>query len=361
MDGFAVLSSDLSDASPSSPVKLRKVGGPALGDAPKRPLKSGEAHSVLTGGFIPAGADAVVQVETVKADADSVTFSNPVEKGEFVYSRGRDVKKGEKVLEAGRVLRGTDLVLIGSLHIDKVPVYVRPRVALLPTGDELSERIADTEPGKVAETHTFLLTRLILGAGAIPVRLPIARDDAGEIKRSIRVALRAADIVLTVAGSSVSETDVTEDAINGAGTPGVLVHGMKVTRGRVMGFGVANGKAVIILPGPIQGALNAFVVMAYPLIRAHLGRGFEAPQSVPAVLAGDWDAGKRFRSFTKVVYVRTSTDGPAVTAQPSYGETEKVTFLTQNDGYVLVGEDTVVLKKGDPVRVHLLPGLSYLS
>jgi molybdopterin molybdotransferase len=361
MDGFAVLSSDLSDASPSSPVKLRRMEGPALGDAPKRPLKKGEAHSVLTGGFIPTGADTVVQMETVKADPDSVTFSNPVERGEFVYSRGRDVKKGEKVLDAGRILRGTDLVLIGSLHTERVPVCSKPRVAIIPTGNELSEKIRGTEPGKVAETHTFLLTRLIEGAGAIPVRMPITRDDAGEIRQSIRVALRVADLVLTVAGSSVSETDVTEEAINASGEPGVLVHGMKVTRGRVMGFGVANGKAVIILPGPIQGALNAFTVMAYPLIRAFLGRGYESPPSIPAMMADDWDAGKRFRTFTKVVYVKTDTDGAVVTVHPSYGETEKVTFLTQNDGYLLVGEDTVVMKKGDPVRVHLLPGLSYMS
>ena len=361
MDGFAVLSSDLSGASPSSPVKLRKVEGPALGDAPKRPLKKGEAHAVLTGGFIPAGADTVVQMETVKADSESVTFSNAVERGEFVYAWGRDVNKGERVLEAGRILRGTDLVLIGSLHMDRVPVCSKPRVAIIPTGNELSEKISGTEPGKVAETHTFLLARLIEGAGGIPVRMPITRDDADEIRQSIRVALRAADLVLTVAGSSVSETDVTEEAINASGEPGVLVHGMKVTRGRVMGFGVANGKAVIILPGPIQGALNAFIVMAYPLIHAFLGRGYESPPSIPAVMADDWDAGKRFRTFTKVVYVRTNADGAVVTVQPSYGETEKVTFLTQNDGYLLVGEDIVVMKKDDPVRVHLLPGLSYLS
>ena len=66
------------------------------------------------------------------------------------------------------------------------------------------------------------------------------------------VGLRVADLVLTVAGSSVSETDLVEQAINGAGRPGVLVHGMKVHRGRVMGFGVAGGKAVVILPGPIR-------------------------------------------------------------------------------------------------------------
>jgi molybdenum cofactor synthesis domain-containing protein len=358
MDGFAVRSSDLAAASASSPVRLRKVEGSALGEIPKRILKRGEAHSILTGGFLPAGADAVVQVERVRVSSDAVEVLIPAAKGEFVYPGGRDVKKGDRVLEAGRTLRGPDLVLLGSLHMEAIPVYAKPRVAIIPTGNELSESIGNTEPGKVAETHTLLLSKLVEGAGAIPVHMPIVRDDAGEIGQSISVGLRVADIVLTVAGSSVSDTDLADQAINSAGRPGVLVHGMKVHRGRVMGFGVAAGKAVVILPGPIQGAVNAFVVMVYPLIRAMLGRGFESPPSIPARVGNDWDVGKRYRDFTKVVYVRMKTEGEEIIVEPSIGETEKITFLTQSDGYLIVGEETTALKKGEPVRVHRLSGLS---
>ncbi len=361
MDGFAVRSSDTSHATPASPVGLRVVRGSGLGVLSRRELRRGDAYSVLTGGFVPPGADSVVQAEKVKVNAGMVSFSNPVEKGEFIYPRGRDVKRGEKVLAAGRVLRGTDLVLLGSLHMDRVRVHARPRVAIVPTGNELSENVRDTEPGKVAETHSLLLAKLVEGAGGLAIQMPIARDDSDEIRRSIRAGLKVADVVLTIAGSSVSDTDFTEDAINRAGAPGVMVHGMRVHRGRVMGFGVARGKAVVILPGPIQGAVNAFALMAYPLIRAFLGRGFEPPPAIPAIMGNDWDAGRRYRDFTKVVYVRIGAEGGTVTVNASVGETEKVTFLTQSDGYLLVGENTTTLNKGDPVRVHLLPGLSPFS
>ena len=123
MDGFAVRSSDLASASPSSPLRLRRVAGSALGETPERALKEGEAHSILTGGFLPAGADAVVQTERVNLATDWVEVSSPPSRGEFVYHRGRDVKKGDKVLQAGRTLRGPDLVLLGSLHMESVPVY----------------------------------------------------------------------------------------------------------------------------------------------------------------------------------------------------------------------------------------------
>ncbi len=360
MDGFAVRSSDLAQATPGNPVELRRIEGSALGERPRRALKEGEAHSILTGGFVPAGADSVVQAERVKVSDGVVSFFGPVEPSEFVYPRGRDVKKGEKVLEAGRTIRGTDLVLLGSLHLERVPVYAKPRVAIIPTGSELSEKIGATEPGRVAETHTLLLSRLVEGAGGTPVHMPIVRDDADEIRESIRVGLRVAEVVLTLAGTSVSESDLTEEAINSSGKPGVLVHGMKVTRGRVMGFGVAGGKAIVILPGPIQGAVNAFALLGYPLIRALLGRGFESPPSIAARISNDWEAPRRFSHFTKVVFVKTQTDCDPLAVEASMGETENVMFLTRNDGYLLLGESVMTLKKGESVRVHLLPGLSSL-
>jgi molybdopterin biosynthesis enzyme len=106
--------------------------------------------------------------------------------------------------------------------------------------------------------------------------------------------------------------------------------------------------------------VNAFVVMVYPLIRALLGRGFESPPSIPARVGSDWDVGKRYRDFTKVVYVRMKTEGEEVIVEPSIGETEKITFLTQSDGYLIVGEATTALKNGELVRVHRLAGLSSL-
>jgi molybdenum cofactor synthesis domain-containing protein len=358
MDGFAVRSSDLAGATEDRPVSLRLVRGSKLGFVPKKTVKIGEAHTILTGGFVPSGADAIVQVERTKSSGGKVVFARGPARGEFVYAAGRDVKKGEVILRKGRLLRGSDQVLLGSLHLENVPVYAKPRVAILPTGDELTEDIRDERPGKVVETHSFLLSRLIQGAGGTPVQMPIAKDDLVEITESISAALATSDIVLTLAGSSVGEADLTSSAIDALGKPGVLVHGMKVHRGRVMGFGVVGGKAIIILPGPIQGAANAFSLMAYPLIRAFLGLGFEQPASIPASMGNSWDAGDRYRDFSKVVYVKVDTSGKEVKVFASVGETEKMTFLTRNDGYLLIDEKTTSLKKGDAVRVHLLPGLS---
>ena len=359
MDGYAVRASDLSGASPDNPVRLRVVKGPPLGVLPRRRVKQGDAQTVLTGGFIPPGADAVVQVERTELSGRRVVFRRAASRGDFVFAAGRDVSKGDVVLRRGRVLRGQDLVLIGSLHRDRVPVFAKPRVAVIPTGSELTEDILDDRPGKVVETHGLLLSKLIAEAGGLPVQMPVAKDDLGAIRSALRVALRTADIVLTLAGSSVGEADLTETAIDSLGEPGVVVHGMKVHRGRVMGFGVVKGRAVVILPGPIQGAVNAFAVMAYPLIRSFLGRGFEEPPSIPAVMANSWEA-DRYPDFTKVLYAKLETTGREARVRVSTAETEKMTFLTQNDGYILADEKTAALARGDPVRFYVLPGLSSL-
>jgi len=325
---------------------------------PRIAVRKGGAQTVLTGGFMPPGADAVVPVERTTTSEGRVAFTKSPERGEFVYTAGRDVRKGEIVLQRGRTVRGPDLVLMGSLHFARVPVYAKPRVAVVPTGNELTEDISEVKPGRVVETHSFLISRLIEGAGGITVQMPIARDDLGEIRDCIRAALKVSDIVLTLAGSSVGEADLTGSAIDALGKPGILVHGMKVHRGRVMGFGAVAGKAIIILPGPVQGAVNAFAIMAYPLIRSFLGKGFEEPPSIPAVMGNAWEANERYPDFTKVVYVKLDVTGAGVEVHASVGETEKMTLLTRNDGYVLVDEATTSLRKGDRVRVHLLPGFS---
>ncbi|HEV2390263.1 MAG TPA: hypothetical protein VGS04_06015, partial [Nitrososphaerales archaeon] len=118
-----------------------------------------------------------------------------------------------------------------------------------------------------------------------------------------------------------------------------------------------------ILPGPIQGALNAFIVLGYPLIRYHLGKGLEQPPALVATMGEDWDATGKFKDFDQVVYLRLTKD-PAtggLLALPSSGETEKVSFLVSKNAYALVPGGDAHLAKGDRIEARLLPGFSRLD
>jgi len=364
-DGFAVRSADTLGANDGSQVSLalrRGAGRPGL--LPKGRLGRGEAMKVLTGGFVPTGADAVVPVEDASAVGREIRIGRPVEPGEHVYPAGSDVRKGERILKAGRALMGQDLVLLASLRFKTIAAFRRPRVAILPTGSELTADIGDSRNGKVVESHSLLLERLVQEAGGVPTTFPIAPDEKRALARALGEALKRSEIVFTLAGSSVGEPDLVESTIRGFGKAAtVLVHGIRVNRGRVMGFAVVSGKPVVILPGPIQGALNAFIVLGYPLIRYHLGMGLEQPPAVAATMGEDWDATGKFKDFDQVVYLRLTKDPDSggLLALPSSGETEKISFLVSKNAYALVPGNDPHLAKGDRVEAHLLPGFSRLE
>jgi molybdopterin molybdotransferase len=365
-DGFAVMSADTVGATRDFPAILVLVKGASrVGLSPTGRVGPGQAMRVPTGGFLPVGADAVVPLEDASPWGGKVHVSRRVEVGSQVYPAGSDVRKGERILEAGRTLMGQDLVLLASLHFERVAAFRRPSVAILPTGSELTTDIGERRSGKVVESHSLLLGRLVEEAGGIPATLQIAPDEGPALSRAIRQGLRRHDVLLTLAGSSVGEPDLVEAAIRGFGkSTTALVHGMRVNRGRVMGFAVVGGKPVVILPGPIQGALNAFIVLAYPLIRYHLGMGLEQPPSVAATVREDWDATGRFRDFDQVVYLRLTkgqTPNDGLLATPSAAETEKVSFLVSKNAYVLLSGKDPHLRKGERIQAHLLPGFSRLE
>jgi molybdopterin biosynthesis enzyme len=399
-DGYAVISTDTQGASPAKPITLVLVGGGARGEKkeerqrrgggkatppagvrpgviPRGTLRHGRAMTVLTGGYLPKGADAVVPLEDLQQQQqqqrhDSILVQKPVARGEHVYEAGADVGRGECILRVGRELRGQDLVLLASLHVGRITVFKRPRVAILPTGSELTSNISSGRTtrrgGTVVESNSLLLRQVVAGAGGEPVPLGIVRDDRDALALALKRALRENDIVFTLAGSSVGGPDLVDSTIRGFGrATTALVHGLKVNRGRVMGFAMVYGKPIVILPGPIQGALNAFIVLGYPLIRYHLGRGLEPPPSLALRVGADWEPTGRFKHFDQVVYL-TLVQDPAgrqgeLVAMPSGGETEKVSFLISKDAYTLLpggGGGQARMTRGELVLVHLLPGFSSL-
>lgn len=363
MDGFAVSANDIKDASDSNPVTLRIIKKKLSGKVQSGQLLSRRAYRIFTGGYLPRRTDTVVALETVRAvSRDWITILDSVQKGSFVCASGTDVKKGSLLLHRGYVLREQDVALLAMIQIRRVAVYRKPRVAIIPTGDELTDNIDETESGKTLNTNTHIISRLVQESGGICLDLGSTPDDVNKIRNKIKFALEQTDITLTTAGSSMGEYDVVEQSINSLGRPGILVHGVRLDRGRVTGVGVLMGKPVIMLPGPIQGAVNAFIVFVQPLLRYLSGLPrFEGPRLV-GTLTEKWEARKKFRDFAKILHVNAwlSREG-SIIAAPITGETALMTVLTKANGYLLVPEMTTVIEAGEKIFINLLPGLSFAS
>jgi molybdopterin molybdotransferase len=362
MDGFAVLANNIKHASDAGPVTLKIVGNAGLEQVPKGVLHTGEAYRIFTGGYLPKGADTIVPVEYTRKSRDKVEILASLPKGSFVSPVGKDVQRESLLLKRGSILRAQDVALLAMVRINRVPVFRKPRVAIIPTGDELTDNLDEIKRGKILNTNSHIISRLVQEGGGVPLDLGVTPDNVSSLRKKIRFALEKTDIIITSAGSSVGEYDVVERSINSLGRPGLLAHGVKLDRGRVAGVGVLKGKPIIILPGPIQGAVNAFIVFAQPLLQYLSGLPEFNGLRIAGILTEKWEARKKFRNFTKIAYVRAwLTKEGNVMASPITGETAIMTVLTRANGYLLLPEKTTTIEPGEKVDINVLPGISYAS
>lgn len=354
MDGFAVRSEDLKGTSKSRPAKLDIIGQSGLGEAEPKELGRGDAIRVATGSRIPNGADTIVQAELAEIRGSKLLVGTMHDSGAYIYGKGQDVKRGEVVLVRGRPIRSQDIGLLLGLGILKVKVWRRPRVAVLATGSELTDAARPTK-GKTRDSHSPVFLQLVKAQGCQPVSLGIAEDEPEAVSAKLRKGLKQSDFVLTLGGTSVGGYDVVGDSVSRL-NPDVFFHGIRMDRGRVTGIAVVNGRPVLMMPGPIQGAMNAFLLFGVPLIR-HLGGRTGPELTLRSRLSDDWKARRGFVNFQKVVHVRLRV-GEGLAADPLSGATESMRVLRDADGYFVVPEGVASLKAGSSVDVNLLPGFS---
>jgi molybdopterin molybdotransferase len=246
MDGYALCAEDTFGANDRSPVALR------LEDSGEE-VRSGTARRVHTGSELPEGADAVVMVEDTDAVGDDIEVFTAVAEGENVAPVGEDVSGGQELYEPGHRLRPSDLGLLKSTGITDVEVYDRPRVSVVPTGEELVQ--SDPDPGEVIETNGLTVSRLVERWGASATYRDIVTDDPTALHSAIERDLDH-DVVVTTGGSSVGERDYLPEVLSEVGE--ILVHGVALKPGHPVALGIAEGTPVLGLPGyPVACIVNA--------------------------------------------------------------------------------------------------------
>ena len=364
MDGFALKSCETLPASKSNPVEFKiSTAISILGKSTFHILKNGEAYRIQTGGYLPSGADAIVPIENVNQINDNnISINNPCKKGQFIFEKGEDIKNKEIILKKGQTIRIQDASYITNLNYCTVPVFRKPRIAIIPTGTELTDEIKENnDQNKVINTNSPIIAKIIDEIGGISMDYGVTPDEQDILKRKIDSSLKESDIVITIGGSSAGKQDIVEKTINLMGDPGVIVHGVKLDRGRVSGLAVINNKPIIILPGPIQGTLNGFIVFVRPLIRLFLGQSQKNNFVIHAIMTNNWSAREKFKNFTKILYVRVSRESFGFKATPNIGETQSISLLVKSNGYVILSEGKTNIESGEIVEVNLIPGFSYIK
>jgi len=263
MDGYAVLATDTSGASRSSPVRLRIIGELAAGYVAETGVTPGTAICIMTGAPIPSGADAVVRVEDTEAEGGWVKIFAEAPAGQYVRPAGEDVRRGELVLRRGTIVRPQEVGMLATLGHKEVRVTRRPRVAILATGDEVVEIDAPLAPGKIRNANSYSNAAQVVKYGGTPVLLGIAHDRVEELTGKIRDGLaRGVDLFLTSGGVSVGDFDLVKGVLATEGKMDFWRVRMKP--GKPLAFGRIGGVPVLGLPGNPVSVMVSFEMFVRP-------------------------------------------------------------------------------------------------
>ncbi len=352
LDGYAVRSSDLRNASQTSRVVLRLVGESILGEPCHLTIGSGQAVLVATGSRMPHGADAVVMVEHISILPENmIEVHSPVPLGEGVTQKGTDFTPGRRVLPKGRQLRPEDIGALKALGLSKVLVVRRIRVGVLSTGNELVNSRRKDKGAKILDINRPIISAMVKELGAEPIDLGIARDDAREISQALKKGLRSSDVILVTAGSSVGKKDLVPSCINRLGKPGMLVHGIAMRPAMPTGLAVVNRKPIVSLPGFPVSAIVAFRTFVTPLLTKLSGSTTPMEHSIRAILKERISGAPNLRTFVRV---RVEKGPSGFLAWPlKVQRSSLLTTMVDANGIVTISESVGAIEAGQEVDVSL--------
>jgi len=340
MDGIAVRAADTVGAGGTTPLLLPPT-----------------AYDVVdTGDALPPGRDAVVMredmhlVDTPGGHAAELLAAVPPY--QHVRSVGEDVSAGELLLPEGHRLRPVDVAAAAAAGATTLAVRRRPRVVVLPTGDEVVPVGGHARPGEVLDTNSLMLAAQARDAGCEASCRPVQPDDPGRIADAVRAAAAEADLVIVVAGSSAGRDDHTARVVAGAGV--LAVHGVAVRPGHPVVLGVVDGTPVLGAPGyPVSAALT-FDIFAAPLLASLEGVAPAARPETTARLARKLPSVVGMEDWVRV---RLGLVGDRVVATPLPRGAGVLTSLVRADGLLVVPVGVEGHHPGEEVRVRLLRDL----
>lgn len=341
MDGFAVRAGDV-------PGVLRVIETVAAGGVPRLVVGEGTATRIMTGAPVPDGADAVVMVEdTEPVGTDAVRIRVGAALGQHLRPRGSEVPRGRVVLTRGRTMTAGAIGVCAALGVPSVAVAVRPRVAILSTGDEVVQPGFPLGPGQIHSSNGHALAALVREAGCEPVHLGDVPDDPAAIGAAFRTAVRA-DVVLSTGGVSVGDYDHVKGVL---AELGIAMDFWRVAMkpGKPLAYGVLGGTPIFGLPGNPVSCMVNFYQFVRPVLRSMLGDPTPFLPVVDAELVG---RSPRKPGRPELVRVRLFREGGAIKAEVA-GHQGSAGVLSMADahGFALISGEATELSGRIAVQV----------
>lgn len=340
-DGFAVRSAD-------PPGELKIIGEVRAGQVFDGAIDAGEAVEIMTGAPMPQGADAVVMVEHTERTGDRVRVGRKAP-GDNFSPRGVEARAGAVVLEAGRRLGFAEVALLAMVGRECVQVFRKPRVAVLPTGDEIVEAKDRPEPFQIRNSNAWSLAAQVERAGGSPEILPIARDNYESTRNMIERGLDA-DLLLLSGGVSAGKYDIVEKVLADLGAE-FFFDRVKIQPGQPLVYGFlqrgADAKQFFGLPGNPASTMVTFEVFARAAVELLAGAN-DAP--LPLLRAKLTAKFRHKPGLTRFLPARLSLDGSTVSPLQWQGSGDVVSLARAN-AFLVAEADRESWQEGEDIRV----------
>jgi molybdopterin molybdotransferase len=350
MDGYALHAEDTEQA----PARLKLTGEVRAGGGEPGSILPGEAKAIMTGAPVPQGADAVQVIERVQLSADrrEVVILETVAKGENIRRRGSDAAEGDVVLEVGRVVGPAEIAVLAAFGRTEIPVWRKPSVAVISTGDEIVEVDEVPRAAQVRNSNAYSLRAQLRCMGIEGEYLGIAPDRKDDIRRLMEKGLKC-DLLIMTGGVSVGGYDFVKEVFQDLGLEMVFSK-VAVRPGKPTVFARRADRLVFGLPGNPVSAFMTFEVF----IRPALGRlcGLEKPElpRITGVLQRDM---RQSRGRTSFVPARASKRGEQWEIEPlSWHGSGDIIGFSRGSAAIIFPRDRDFLPAGGIVEAVIFPG-----
>ena len=352
MDGYAVRASDVKE----TPVRLRIVGESAAGRGWHNELQEGQAVRIMTGASVPAGADAVQQVELTHElrDGTVVEILESVEIGRSIVNRGKEITEGTTLLRPGIPITAQMVAVLASFGYGDVSVGRSPRVAIFATGTELVD--VDEKPGQdqIRDSNNYTIEAYARLANASVERLPLAGDEPSTLARRIKAAAKEADIVITSGGVSMGVYDFTKSALKELGAE-IFFEKIALKPGKPTVFArLPSGTLLFGLPGNPVSVSVTFNLFARTAIWTMQGASEPALRPETAVLAQTLKAAKDRETYFPA-QIFTNDDGQLVAFPLKWGGSSDFVSFASATALIRLPAAAGIMEAESIVKVVRLP------